>query len=95
MDEWKEVWDLYDRNPKNGILNRETVKHCIRGTGRLYTEPELNNLLGEDSDISYDHYITVMNNPYIPPSCTVIDACKAVDGKEKGVLSDTQITQSM
>eukprot|EP01062_Namystynia_karyoxenos_P063489 TRINITY_DN56297_c0_g1_i1.p1 TRINITY_DN56297_c0_g1~~TRINITY_DN56297_c0_g1_i1.p1 ORF type:complete len:154 (+),score=63.17 TRINITY_DN56297_c0_g1_i1:78-539(+) len=91
--EWVEAWDLFDRPPRSGKLPKDKVRHCVRGTGRLYTEEELEALLKDYPDpMEKSQYLTAMRQPYEPPSHSILTAIKAFDGKEKGEVSEADVT---
>ena len=95
--EWKEMWQLFDRPPRSGVLPIEKVRHCIRGLGRQYLDSELDALFegggggGCAGTVTYAAYVEALQKPYAHPTCTLKEAFTAFDGKESGMFSEQQL----
>eukprot|EP01064_Diplonema_japonicum_P038425 TRINITY_DN9306_c0_g1_i2.p1 TRINITY_DN9306_c0_g1~~TRINITY_DN9306_c0_g1_i2.p1 ORF type:complete len:124 (+),score=14.03 TRINITY_DN9306_c0_g1_i2:41-412(+) len=88
-EEWAETWNLFDRPPRKQVLPKDTVKHCIRGIGRLYEEADLDALLsGSGETVTKEEYLEALRKPYSEPEHTVTSAARAYDGKESGQLPE-------
>eukprot|EP00754_Rhynchopus_humris_P047288 Rhum_TRINITY_DN6874_c0_g2::Rhum_TRINITY_DN6874_c0_g2_i1::g.21123::m.21123 len=92
-EEWKAMWDLFDRPPRTGKLAKETVKHCVRALGRVYRDSELDDLLsmGQEGNhpVTYSTYVEALKKPHAEPEPGSLKAAvMAFDGKETGLMPE-------